>query len=83
MSPADNATASASCSSTTSTRATKRFHLGREGVTRALDDARAEAQKCMLLCANCHVEVELGYRALPVTSDAATLSGVAQRDGPG
>ena len=31
--------------------ATKRFHLGREGVTRSLDRARAEASKCVLLCA--------------------------------
>jgi transposase-like protein len=49
-------------------RTTKRFHLGREGVTRSLDRARAEARKCLLLCANCHAEVELGFRELPVTS---------------
>jgi transposase len=48
--------------------ATKRFSLGREGVTRSLERARAEARKCILLCANCHVEVETGFRALPVTS---------------
>jgi transposase-like protein len=48
--------------------AAKRFHLGREGVTRSIEAARAEAQKCVLLCANCHVEVELGFRELPVTS---------------
>jgi transposase-like protein len=47
--------------------ATKRFGLGREGVTRSLQRARAEARKCVLLCANCHAEVELGYRELPVT----------------
>jgi len=50
-------------------RSTKRFSLGREGVARSLDRARAEAAKCILLCANCHVEVETGFRALPVTSD--------------
>lgn len=50
--------------------ASKRFHVGREGVTRSLDRARAEARKCVLLCANCHAEVELGFRALPVTSGA-------------
>jgi transposase len=47
---------------------TKRFGLGREGVTRSLERARAEASKCILLCANCHVEVETGFRRLPVTS---------------
>ena len=50
--------------------ATKRFHVGREGVTRSLERARAEASKCVLLCANCHVEVETGFRLLPVTSKA-------------
>jgi transposase-like protein len=63
--------------------ATKRFHLGREGVTRSIERARAEARKCILLCANCHAEVELGFRVLPVRSDLAPLSGVAQKDGPG
>jgi transposase len=48
--------------------ATKRFGLGREGVARSLERARDEAKKCVLLCANCHAEVELGFRALPVTS---------------
>ena len=54
---------------------TKRFGLGREGVSRSLERARAEARKCVLLCANCHVEVELGFRVLPVTSDGASLPG--------
>jgi transposase-like protein len=49
--------------------AAKRFHLGREGVTRSLERARAEAAKCVLLCANCHAEVELGFRELPVDSE--------------
>jgi hypothetical protein len=40
----------------------KRFSLSHEGVTRSLARAREEARKCMLLCANCHAEVETGYR---------------------
>jgi hypothetical protein len=44
--------------------ATKRFHVSREGVTRSLAAARAEARKCVLLCANCHAEVEAGYTEL-------------------
>ena len=39
---------------------TKEFSLSQEGVTRSLARARAEAQKCVLLCANCHAEVEAG-----------------------
>lgn len=44
---------------------TKRFSLSTKGVARALDAARAEAQKCVLLCANCHAEVEVGAANIP------------------
>jgi transposase len=44
---------------------TKRFALSQEGVTRSLDRARAEAAKCVLLCANCHTEVEAGHVRCP------------------
>jgi Homeodomain-like domain len=40
--------------------ATKAFTLAAHGVSRALDAAREEAKKCLLLCANCHAEVEAG-----------------------
>jgi transposase len=45
--------------------ATKRFHLSMQGVTRSLARARAEMAKCVLLCANCHAEVEAGITDLP------------------
>jgi transposase-like protein len=38
----------------------KVLNLSHRGVTIALDAARAEAPKCVLLCANCHAEVEGG-----------------------
>ena len=38
----------------------KRFSLSGGGITRALAEARREAGKCVLLCANCHAEVEAG-----------------------
>jgi hypothetical protein len=43
---------------------TKSFALGAVGVTRSLEKARAEAAKCILLCANCHAEVEAGIVSL-------------------
>jgi hypothetical protein len=46
----------------------KSFALSREGVTRSLAEALAEARKCVLLCANCHAEVEAGYRKLEVAA---------------
>ena len=45
--------------------AQKAFALSRQGVTRSLDAARAEAAKCVLLCSNCHAEVEAGDLQLP------------------
>jgi hypothetical protein len=45
-------------------RASKSFALSHEGLTRSLARAREEAQKCVLLCANCHAEVEVGVRSL-------------------
>lgn len=38
----------------------KHFDLSLRGVTRSLERARAEARKCILLCSNCHAEVEEG-----------------------
>lgn len=46
-------------------RAEKRFHLGTRGLTRALATLREEAAKCVLLCSNCHAEVEAGSAKLP------------------
>jgi hypothetical protein len=43
---------------------TKSFALSHEGATRGLARAREEARKCVLLCANCHAEVEAGVRVL-------------------
>ena len=45
--------------------AEKSFGLGARGVTLSLDVARAEAAKCVLLCATCHAEVERGVKRLP------------------
>jgi transposase len=45
---------------------TKEFHLALNGVTRSLARSRAEAKKCVLLCANCHGEVEAGIAAVPL-----------------
>jgi transposase len=45
--------------------AEKKFSLSHRGVARSLASARAEAEKCVMLCANCHAEVEAGVRVLP------------------
>ena len=44
--------------------ATKSFALSVQGVARSLEKARAEAAKCVLICANCHAEVEAGVATI-------------------
>jgi hypothetical protein len=44
----------------------KSFALSHQGVTRSLEKARAEVRKCVLLCSNCHAEVEGGVARLPL-----------------
>jgi transposase-like protein len=43
----------------------KVFAIARRGWTRSLAKAREEASKCVLLCANCHAEIEAGVANLP------------------
>jgi len=42
----------------------KSFHVSQQGATRSLARARAEAAMCVLLCSNCHAEVEAGVTVL-------------------
>lgn len=44
---------------------TKAFGLSQRGVTRGIEQARAEAAKCVVLCANCHAQVEAGEASVP------------------
>ncbi|MBA2792542.1 MAG: helix-turn-helix domain-containing protein [Thermoleophilaceae bacterium] len=46
--------------------AIKSFALGERGCTRSIDRLRAEAKKCVLLCSNCHAEVEGGLTPCPL-----------------
>lgn len=43
----------------------KAFGISDRGISRALEYARKEAAKCVLLCATCHAEVEAGVARLP------------------
>jgi excisionase family DNA binding protein len=54
--------------------ASKSFGLGVRGITRSIERLRAEAAKCVLLCANCHAEVEVGAVELSVKSETADAS---------
>lgn len=43
---------------------TKSFGLSLRGITRSIEKLREEAKKCVLLCSNCHAEVEAGFARL-------------------
>ncbi|MDQ6746014.1 MAG: helix-turn-helix domain-containing protein [Actinomycetota bacterium] len=51
---------------------TKRLGLSSKGAALAIATLRSEAQKCILLCSNCHAEVEGGVADLPITSAEGT-----------
>jgi transposase len=55
-------------------REQKAFGLALRGVARSLERCRAEARKCVLLCANCHAEVEAGLARLPLAADGAATA---------
>jgi len=46
--------------------AEKRLEINAKGAALSLERLRAEAEKCVLLCSNCHAEVESGLVALPL-----------------
>jgi hypothetical protein len=48
----------------------KSFGLAEGGLARSLNKAREEVAKCVLLCANCHAEVEAGLAVLPLSRAA-------------
>jgi DNA-binding transcriptional ArsR family regulator len=43
----------------------KEFALSTRGLTKSISRLRVEASKCVLLCSNCHAEVEAGLVDLP------------------
>lgn len=45
---------------------TKEFGLSMQGLTRSWEKTKAEADKCVLVCANCHREIHAGLIEIPV-----------------
>ena len=55
--------------------ADKRLELNAKGVSLALARLRVEAQKCVLLCSNCHAEVEDGTASIPADTLQPSIHG--------
>jgi transposase len=58
----------------------KTFSLGQRGVARSLAKARREVEKCVLLCSNCHAEIESGARDLPGNATVQCSSVLSETD---
>jgi len=43
----------------------KEFGISNSGITRSWDKLLVEANKCILVCGNCHVEIEQGITQIP------------------
>jgi transposase len=55
----------------------ERTNVSAGGINDRIDALRDTAHKCMLLCSNCHAEVEAGVMALPLhLAERAQLAGV-------
>jgi hypothetical protein len=48
----------------------KQLHVSQNGITLSLETIRDEVRKCVLLCSNCHAEVEGGIASVPDTVSA-------------
>jgi transposase len=58
----------------------KEFNIARRGISRSIQRARAEAHKCVLLCSNCHAEVEGGIVQLDPDIRRSGVAQLAERD---
>jgi hypothetical protein len=61
--------------------ALERHSINAKGVAVALEKLRAEAQKCVLLCSNCHAEVEDGLASIPERVSSALRGSTFWRSG--
>jgi len=58
----------------------KRFTLALDRFTRSWGKIVPEAMKCILVCANCHTEIEAGVRECPPQPDYNAVLALAQAD---
>jgi hypothetical protein len=62
--------------------AEKCIEINAKGIALSLERLRGEARKCVLLCSNCHAEVESGAASIPAAA-LDRISRAEQADDPG
>ncbi len=61
-------------------QSSKEFAIGSKGYTRSWEKVKQELDKCILVCANCHREIELGVRNFTADVKSDTIAPVIREN---